>query len=56
MEPAERGVEVGAGLLQRCVTEHVLHVVHGPSGFQQARPSFVTEVVKVQVDRPIRCL
>jgi hypothetical protein len=54
MEPAERRIEVRAGLLQRCVTEHVLHMVHGPTGFQQARPSFVTEVVKVQVDRAVR--
>jgi len=46
-------VEVGAGLLKRRMTKHVLHVVHGPTGFEQARASFVTEVVEVQVDRQI---
>jgi hypothetical protein len=47
VETAERRVEVGAGLLKRRVTEHVLHVVHGPTGFEEARATFVTEVVKV---------
>lgn len=53
MQASERGVEVGAGLLKRGVAEHVLHVVHGPTGFEQARAAFVPEVVKVQVDGPI---
>jgi hypothetical protein len=35
MQAAERRVEVRAGLLQRRVTEHVLHMVHRPSAFEQ---------------------
>src|SRR5436190_5703140 len=44
-EPTERRVEVSAGLPQRRLTEHLLHVVHGPSGVEQARASLLTEVV-----------
>jgi hypothetical protein len=53
---AARGcrVEVRGGLLKRRVTEHVLHVVHRPTGFEQARAAFVAEVVKVQIDCSIR--
>ena len=54
VQAAERRVEVRAGLLKRRMTEHVLHVVHGPAAFEQPRAAFVAKVVKVQVDRPIR--
>jgi len=38
------------------MAEHVLHVMHGPTGLEQARAAFVPEVVEVQVNRPIRRL
>jgi hypothetical protein len=47
MEPAECRVEVSAGLLKGRVTEHVLHVVYGPTRFEQPRATLVTEVVKM---------
>jgi hypothetical protein len=53
VESSERGVEVGAGLLQRCMAEHVLHVVQGPTGLEQTRTAFVAEIVEVQIDLPI---
>jgi hypothetical protein len=53
MHPAQRGVEVGAGLLQIRVAEHLLHFVKGPARFQQSRASFVPEIVEVQIDGPI---
>jgi hypothetical protein len=53
-QTSERRVEVGAGLLKRRMSQHVLHVVHGPTGLEQARAAFVPEVVEVQVNRPIR--
>ena len=56
VKASERCVEVRAGLLKRRMAEHVLHVVHGPTGFQQAGTAFVPEVMEVQVDRPIRRL
>jgi len=36
VQAAERRVEVRAGLLKRRMPEHVLHVVHGPTAFEQA--------------------
>ena len=54
VQASDRRVEVGARLLKRRMAEHVLHVMHGPTGLEQARPAFVPEVVEVQVDRPIR--
>ena len=56
VQASERRVEVGAGLLKRRMSQHVLHVVHGPTGLEQARAAFVPEVVEVQVNRPIRRL
>jgi hypothetical protein len=56
VKAAERRVEIRAGLLERRMAEHVLHVVHGPTTFEQARAAFVTKVVKVQVGRAIRGL
>ena len=53
VQASERRVEVGAGLLKRRMAEHVLHVMHGPTGLEQARAAFVPEVVEVQVNRPI---
>jgi hypothetical protein len=50
VEASQRRVEVRAGLLKRRVSEHVLHVVHGPTGLEQARAAFVPEVVEVQVN------
>jgi hypothetical protein len=32
VQTVEGRVEIGAGLLKRCMAEHVLHVVHGPTG------------------------
>ena len=55
VQSSERRVEVGAGLLKRRMTEHVLHVVDGPTSLEEARAAFVTQVVEVQVDRTIRC-
>jgi hypothetical protein len=34
------------------VSQHVFHVVERPACFQQSRPGFVPEIVKVQVDLP----
>jgi len=42
VQSTERRVEVGAGLLKRRMAEHVLHVVHGPTGLEQARSGFVS--------------
>ncbi len=56
VQSAEGRVEIDAGLLKRRMAEHVLHVVHGPTGFKQAGAAFMPEVVEVQVDRPIRRL
>ena len=53
VKAAERRVEVGAGLLKRCMAEHVLDVVHGPAGLDQAGAPFVPEVVEVQVNSSI---
>jgi hypothetical protein len=41
------------GLLKGRMTEHVLQVVDGPASLEEARAAFVTQVVKVQVDRAI---
>jgi len=35
------------------VAEHVLNVMYGPAAFEQARASFVTKVVKVQINGPV---
>ena len=56
MQAAERRVEVRAGLLERRVPEHVLHMVDRPSAFEQPCPPFIPQVMKVQIDRAIRCL
>ena len=53
VKAAQRRVEVCAGLLERRMAEHVLHVVDRPTGLDQARAAFVPEVVEVQVDRSI---
>jgi len=47
VQTAEGRVEIGAGLLKRCMAEHVLHVVHGPTGFEQTGAAFMPEVVEV---------
>ena len=49
MQSAEGRVEIGTGLLQRRVAEHVLHVVHGPTGFKQAGATFMPEVWKCRL-------
>ena len=53
VQSPERRVEVGASLLKRRMAKHVLHVVYGPTGLEQARAAFVPEVVEVQVNRSI---
>jgi len=35
VKAAQRRVEVRAGLLKGRMTEHVLHVMHGPTGLEQ---------------------
>jgi hypothetical protein len=47
VQTAEGCVEVGAGLLERGMSEHVLHVVHGPACLDQAGAAFVPQVVEV---------
>jgi hypothetical protein len=47
VQTAEGRVEIGAGLLKRCVAEHVLHVVHRPTGFEQAGAAFMPQVMEV---------
>ena len=49
VKAAQRRVEVRAGLLKGRMTEHVLHVMHGPTGLEQARAAFVPEVVKCRL-------
>ena len=53
VKAAQRRVEVRAGLLKGRMAEQVLHVMHGPTGLEQARAAFVAKVVEVQVNRPI---
>jgi hypothetical protein len=53
MHPAQCGVEVGAGLLEIRVAEHLLHLVKWPTRFQRAR--FVSKIVEVQIDGSIGC-
>ena len=50
VETSQRRVEVRAGLLQRRMAEHVLHVMHWPTGLEQARAAFVPEVVEASTD------
>ena len=47
VQTAEGRVEIGAGLLKRCMAEHVLHVVHGSTGLEQAGTAFMPQVVEV---------
>ena len=56
VQSAEGRVEIGTGLLKRRMAEHVLHVVHGPTGFEQAGTSLMTKIVKMQIDRSVRRL
>ena len=54
MQPAACCVQVSARLLERCVTKHVLDVMHRPTALDQARTALVTKVMKVQIDRVVR--
>jgi len=49
-EPHLRRIEVGARLREVLVSEHVLHMMQRPAGFQQPRAALMPEIVEVQID------
>ena len=56
MQSPESGIEVGTGLFQRRMAEHVLHVMHRPARLQEPGTAFVAQVVEVKIDGSIGSL